>query len=104
MLELEGLAVSGVDLCGDGLVYVPNHTRVFRKGQTCQAPDTYHPGFGKNDRQHLERVSDVRKSPHPSLGSGGSQRQQHHTLERNPSSSNHSGIGHTERTMGFYHP
>lgn len=40
LMELEGLAVSGVDMCGNGIAYVPNHTCVFRTGQPNLYPDS----------------------------------------------------------------
>lgn len=40
LAELEGLAVSGVDLCGNGIVYVPNYICIFRTGQPNLYPDS----------------------------------------------------------------
>ena len=38
--ELEDLAVSGIDLCGNGIVYVPNHMFVLRTGHPNLYPDS----------------------------------------------------------------
>ncbi|MEO8268517.1 MAG: hypothetical protein ABI557_02280 [Aureliella sp.] len=38
--ELEALAVSGIDLCGNGIVYVPNHMCVLRTGHRNLYPDS----------------------------------------------------------------
>jgi len=38
--ELEGLAVSGIDLCGNGIVYVPSRICVVRTGQPNLYPDS----------------------------------------------------------------
>ncbi len=38
--ELEDLTVSGIDLCGNGFVYVPNHVCVLRTGHPNLYPDS----------------------------------------------------------------
>ena len=40
LAELELLAVSGIDLCGNGIVYIPNHICVVRTGQPNLYPDS----------------------------------------------------------------
>lgn len=40
LAELEELAVSGIDLCGNGIVYVPNRMCVFRTGHPNLYPDS----------------------------------------------------------------
>jgi len=40
LAELEGMAVSGIDLCGNGIVYVPNRFCVVRTGQPNRYPDS----------------------------------------------------------------
>lgn len=40
LTELEDLAVSGIDLCGNGIVYVPNHICVVRTGHSNLYPDS----------------------------------------------------------------
>ena len=40
LAELEGIAVSGIDLCGNGIVYVPNRICVVRTGQPNLYPDS----------------------------------------------------------------
>lgn len=40
LAELESLAVSGIDLCGNGIVYVPNRICVVRTGQPNLYPDS----------------------------------------------------------------
>ncbi|WP_442510458.1 hypothetical protein SH528x_002080 [Novipirellula sp. SH528] len=40
LTELEDLAVSGIDLCGNGIVYVPNHMCVVRTGHPNLYPDS----------------------------------------------------------------
>lgn len=40
LAELESLAVSGIDLCGNGIVYVPNRICVVRTGQPILYPDS----------------------------------------------------------------
>lgn len=40
LAELEGTAVSGIDLCGNGIVYVPNRICVVRTGQPNRYPDS----------------------------------------------------------------
>lgn len=40
LAELEDLAVSGIDLCGNGIVYVPNRMCVFRTGHPNLYPDS----------------------------------------------------------------
>ncbi len=40
LAELEGLAVSGIDLCGNGFVYVPNRICILRTGQSNLYPDS----------------------------------------------------------------
>jgi hypothetical protein len=40
LTELEGMAVSGIDLCGNGIVYVPNRICVVRTGQPNLYPDS----------------------------------------------------------------
>lgn len=40
LAELEDLEVSGIDLCGNGFVYVPNHMCVLRTGRPNLYPDS----------------------------------------------------------------
>ena len=40
LAELESMAVSGIDLCGNGIVYVPNRICVVRTGQPNLYPDS----------------------------------------------------------------
>jgi hypothetical protein len=40
LAELESMAVSGIDLCGNGIVYVPNRICVVRAGQPNLYPDS----------------------------------------------------------------
>ncbi|WP_372717071.1 hypothetical protein [Novipirellula sp.] len=40
LVELEDLAVSGIDLCGNGIVYVPNRMCVVRTGHSNLYPDS----------------------------------------------------------------
>ncbi|MCU0714220.1 MAG: hypothetical protein MUC43_19355, partial [Pirellula sp.] len=40
LAELESLAISGIDLCGNGIVYVPNRICVVRTGQPNLYPDS----------------------------------------------------------------
>ncbi|MFN7841996.1 MAG: hypothetical protein ACK5N9_09770, partial [Pirellula sp.] len=40
LAELESVAVSGIDLCGNGIVYVPNRICVVRTGQPNLYPDS----------------------------------------------------------------
>ena len=40
LAELESMAISGIDLCGNGVVYVPNHICVVRTGQPNLYPDS----------------------------------------------------------------
>ena len=40
LAELESMAVSGIDLCGNGIVYVPDRICVVRTGQPNRYPDS----------------------------------------------------------------